>query len=123
MRGVKQHYETIDEAWLSAFAQFAWHGAIMTPYRCLPTKITRSGVRTIPHPNPWAFRSWLSRLILHDLRRRQCCGGYHLTRRSSGFILSSMVIEAPDATSTVSDACSAHSLQFQPVDEQPRAPE
>jgi hypothetical protein len=86
-RGVKRYYETIDEAWHEAFIQSAIYGEVMTPYCCLPNKATKSEVRTIPHPNPWAFKPWLSRMVKRDLRQRRRCGGYHLTRTPLGYIL------------------------------------
>ena len=42
--GVRQFNDTIEEVWLSAFKQFARHGEISTPYRCLLMKIARSSV-------------------------------------------------------------------------------
>jgi len=85
--GVKRHYATIDEAWHQAFVQSALYGEVMTPYRCLPNKAWKSEVRTLPHPNPWAFKPWLSRMVMRHLRQRKCCGGYHLTRTATGYIL------------------------------------
>ena len=86
-RGVKRHYEAIDEAWREAFVQSAFYGEVLTPYRCLPRKAWKSELRTVPHPNPWALKPWLSRMIVRELRQRRCCGGYHQTRTPMNYIL------------------------------------
>jgi hypothetical protein len=80
-RGVKRYYETIDEAWIDAFFTGARYHEVMMPYRCHPIIVMKTEVHVIPHPNPWAFRPWLSRIVVRYLKRRQCCGGYHLTRQ------------------------------------------
>jgi hypothetical protein len=84
---VKRYYATIEEAWHDAFVQFALYGEPMTPYRCAPWKSARSIQRIIPNPNPWAFKAWSDRWKLQELKRRAACGGYHLTRKATGFIL------------------------------------
>ena len=68
----KRHCETIDETWREAFIQSAIYGEVMTSYRCLLDKSTRSEVRTAPHPTLSAFRPWLSRMVKRDLRQRRC---------------------------------------------------
>jgi hypothetical protein len=88
-RGVKRSYETIEEAWLDAVVQGADHGCVMTPYRCAPIarRVSYEIVRL--HPNPWAFRPWWRKVVTRNLRRRTCCGGFHLTTKAIGYMLTS----------------------------------